>query len=639
MSILIRIEGPQVSKSITLDAGAPAMVLGRDPSVAIHLPDPERSISRKHLALQCSDQGLLVTVLSSVSGIVTPRGEVAPGQQSRLGPGDTAQFGPYLLTVSEGGPATAPALSSSDPFAALGLGRGGTPVGSDDPFQRAEFRKPVAPAPSLSNDPFSALGVAPPVQRSGTSFSGLPQAPSQGAGLPAGAVGSAVDPLAMFSGGMAGTSAPARSIDEWLSGGSSGGGGLGASTALKDPAGGAASSRGLATDHVHDFNLPLNLGAISSAPLGGGFGTPAPASRAVPAAPPPTPPARPAPPTAPKAPGQDDPWADLQVDWTGGGASKSSSPGPGVSAAPAALASHHDDPFDHGWADVAAWAGLATPAPGGASAPAPAVAVDATVPAKPGDKEPGVAPTAAASMPLPTKPMSTASVAAPGRPASPGMAADEATALTAFCKGLGLAVPGAMDAATWERIGATVRLIVQGMTDLMSARAELKRELRAEDRTMLAARDNNPLKSDVTLDEVMQYLLFNPSGVGGYMPADRALRESIDELRAHELATVVASRAAVEGALQEFEPDKLRAVLAKGKSKLPGFLDNARLWEAYVLHYRKHSLHMADWLEQIFNRNFMPAYSRESERLRNAARAPLAPELSPASRRKDPPAT
>lgn len=194
MSILIRIEGPQVSKSITLDAGAPAMVLGRDPSVAIHLPDPERSISRKHLALQCSDQGLLVTVLSSVSGIVTPRGEVAPGQQSRLGPGDTAQFGPYLLTVSEGGPATAPALSSSDPFAALGLGRGGTPVGSDDPFQRAEFRKPVAPAPGLSNDPFSALGVAPPVQRSGTSFSGLPQAPSQGAGLPAGAVGSAVDP-------------------------------------------------------------------------------------------------------------------------------------------------------------------------------------------------------------------------------------------------------------------------------------------------------------------------------------------------------------------------------------------------------------------------------------------------------------
>jgi type VI secretion system FHA domain protein len=174
-------------------------------------------------------------------------------------------------------------------------------------------------------------------------------------------------------------------------------------------------------------------------------------------------------------------------------------------------------------------------------------------------------------------------------------------------------------------MGSAILAIVSGLTELMNVRAEVKRELRAPDRTMLASHNNNPLKSEMPLEEIVQYVLFNPKGVGGYMPVNKALKESIDNLRAHEFASVAAVRAAVEGSVKEFAPEKLRSVLLKGKSKLPQVLDNARLWDMYTVHYQNKSQHMADWLEHMFNYYFMPVYSRESERLLNKLRESTPP--------------
>jgi type VI secretion system FHA domain protein len=189
-------------------------------------------------------------------------------------------------------------------------------------------------------------------------------------------------------------------------------------------------------------------------------------------------------------------------------------------------------------------------------------------------------------------------------------------AASAFARGLGLAQTPALDDAAWERVGEAVRLIVSGLIDLLNARAELKRELRVEDRTMLASRDNNPLKTGIDLASALQYLLIAQNGMPGFKPADAALREAVDELRVHELATVAASRAAVEAALREFDPETLRKQLSPGKSRLPQFFDSSRMWEAYVERYEKQGAQMADWLEKIFSRHFVPAYSRESERLK-----------------------
>ena len=215
-------------------------------------------------------------------------------------------------------------------------------------------------------------------------------------------------------------------------------------------------------------------------------------------------------------------------------------------------------------------------------------------------------------------------------------AVDPLDAWVAFARGLGLTdlpevpevpevaegvAPKAARAARAEHAGTVVRTLIEALALLLDARADLKRELRADDRTMLSGRDNNPLKARLSVAELIQYL-FAAHPVGGYMPAGRAVRESIDDLLIHEHATIAAARAAVEGTLHEFDPARLRQQLLKlrnGKSSLFRVIDSSRLWDAYELQHQTQSLHLADWLETLFARHFMPAYGRETQRLKRAA--------------------
>lgn len=201
---------------------------------------------------------------------------------------------------------------------------------------------------------------------------------------------------------------------------------------------------------------------------------------------------------------------------------------------------------------------------------------------------------------------------ADGRPT----AASEAGGLSALFKGMGIEadLSKVIDEAAMERLGRGFRHLIEGLTALMDARSEFKHDLRAHGRTMLVERNNNPFKRHLSVQEVFNQLIARSETTDAYLPMDLAVQEAIEDLQAHEFALVAASRAAIEGILQDFDPGRLRPVLAGGKSKLPQFLDNARLWDAYVVHYEKRVQFTADWVEQSFNRHFMPTYSRVADR-------------------------
>ena len=623
MPVLLRAEGPSLNRELLLQEGAAAVTVGRDPAAGLHLPDPERALSRKHLSIAALGAGVQVTVLSSVNGAVTSQGELAPGQSARLSPGERVSLGPYTIHIEAAGGRSAgvahgamPAPAADDPFASLFGGAGGSAAAGADPFAALGVA-PSAPARAPVVDPFAAL--APPAPGAGA-----PARPGLGGDLHAfghnlahpasGPQAHADDPLALLGG--VGTGSASRdavgggtlNIDDWLGAGSA-----------SDPPPAQGPGR-LATDHVHDLNLPLRLPQGAAPPAAAGWPDVLPAGFGGPAAAVPPAPAHPAP-----APGaaEADPWALLS-----GWGAPAASPAPAkVAVAPAAAptaapvaaagggaagAAELDfdalfggapgaDPFED-----ASWLGGARP-PGPTGAPAVVAAPAAS----------GVGPGPAAPV-LPQAGVGAAAAAAAavaGGGASPG-GAGSAQAAAAFARGLGLPQAPALDDAAWERVGGAVRLIVSGLIDLLNARAELKRELRVEDRTMLASRDNNPLKTGIDLESALHYLLIAQAGMPGFKPADAALRESVDELRVHELATVAASRAAVEGALRDFDPEVLRKQLAPGKSRLPQLFDSSRMWEAYVERYEKQGGQMADWLEKIFTRHFVPAYSKESERLK-----------------------
>ena len=589
MTLKLRITGPGVNREVSLPASGAELSLGRDASADLVLSDPEKWISRKHVGARALADGIGLRVLSSVNGIETSAGPLGPGQTGTVAAGGHFVVGPFRMDVVAG-PAAAPAVDASDPFAALfgGAAAAPGPVG-EDPFSQAGFMPPPPPPPpAAGDDPFSAFG-APAGNRPATPAV-APLADFFGGG-------STGDPLAALGGGGGGMGLqgvnPSPKVSDWLGGGPPAGLSAGGHGGPLDQFLGTAPAtpaRSLSPEHVHSIHMPL---AFGSAPP---QATPPPRQTA--AAPPPSaPPAMGAP--------SGDAWDMLMG---GDAAVPAPAPAPAPPPADAATAwppppqgkSGHSagDPFvDIGIDDDDAFAPWST---------------TVVTPLRDLDPE-------AVDLPPPASSSGTQS----GSFGSKTLVQSRAEASgspdgvwAAFADGLGLPADHGTNLESAERAGTMVRLLIEGLSQLLAARAELKRELRADDRTMLSGRDNNPLKLELSAHELVQYL-FAAQVMGGYMPAERAVRESVSELVVHEVATIAATRAAVEGALRDFEPARLKKKLMGGKSGMFQMLDNAKIWEAYQQHYEKQSQHMADWLETMFSRHFMPAYSRETERLKS----------------------
>lgn len=187
--------------------------------------------------------------------------------------------------------------------------------------------------------------------------------------------------------------------------------------------------------------------------------------------------------------------------------------------------------------------------------------------------------------------------------------------LGAFFRGLGVdpATLGVLSDGELEAIGHLTRVLVLGVLELHASAAGVKQDLRAEDRTMMATRDNNPLKTDWPQEAKMRYLFGGRAAGAGFPGPERAARELLVELIAHNSASGSASRAALESTLKEFSPDALKARLL-GDS--PRLFEGTRAWDAYVKYYREQASDMGKWSQQLLDKYFTEAYLRESQRIR-----------------------
>jgi predicted component of type VI protein secretion system len=152
-----------------------------------------------------------------------------------------------------------------------------------------------------------------------------------------------------------------------------------------------------------------------------------------------------------------------------------------------------------------------------------------------------------------------------------------------------------------------------GVLDLHASASGVKQELRAEDRTMVATKDNNPLKSDWPEQTKLRYLFGGRAAGIGFANPERALRELLVELVAHNTASGSAARAALESTLREFAPAALKTKLLGGGAKL---FEGTRAWDAYCKYYEQESQQMNNWTQRLLDRYFAEAYLRESLRIR-----------------------
>ena len=153
----------------------------------------------------------------------------------------------------------------------------------------------------------------------------------------------------------------------------------------------------------------------------------------------------------------------------------------------------------------------------------------------------------------------------------------------------------------------------------MLARAALKREIRAE-LTMIAARENNPLKFSPSAEVALNHLLNPPTP--GFMSGAPAMRDAYDDLRAHQFGMLAGMRSALAGVLKRFDPAVLETRLGQ-KSMLASLLPasrKARLWELFNELYGQLSAEADEDFHALFGKAFLQAYEAHVDELKKDAR-------------------
>ena len=207
---------------------------------------------------------------------------------------------------------------------------------------------------------------------------------------------------------------------------------------------------------------------------------------------------------------------------------------------------------------------------------------------------------------------------APAPSAAPSASMNEALRL--FLEGAGM--PGKeLSPEQAEKLlrdsGTILRAAVEGLMMLLIARSEMRKEFEAEERTMVAARDNNPLKLMGDPHEAMEFLL-DPSGrAGGFLDPVQSIGDACEDLRAHELALMTGMRSAILGALRRFDPKAIEKSLEKSSGFSFGG-KKAKLWEAFVEHQNRLAQEAQEDFNKIFGRDFMSAYQAQIRKLKSA---------------------
>lgn len=163
--------------------------------------------------------------------------------------------------------------------------------------------------------------------------------------------------------------------------------------------------------------------------------------------------------------------------------------------------------------------------------------------------------------------------------------------------------------------GALVRTAVEGIIGLLMARAEMRKEIHSEDRTMVSSRDNNPLRLMTDTSEALSYIFDPHAPEGAFLRPVDAVRDACNELRAHEIALMAAMRAAIAGAIERFDPDKLEEGLLKSRGRIR-LGRKAALWDFFVAYQARLGRDVEDDFNRVFAREFLGTYTAQVNRLR-----------------------
>ena len=169
-------------------------------------------------------------------------------------------------------------------------------------------------------------------------------------------------------------------------------------------------------------------------------------------------------------------------------------------------------------------------------------------------------------------------------------------------------------------IGQLMRQSMQGTLDLLKLRAQMRQEIRAK-RTMIAPRENNPLKFSPNVEVALMHLLAPKGQEQGFMLPLPAIKNVYNDLCSHQIGFMTGIRAAFSGIIERFDPVHLEKKV-KQKSMVDTVFSatfKAKLWDLYTERYEDISQQTEEDFRAIFDREFVKAYEAQLAKLENGS--------------------
>ncbi len=165
--------------------------------------------------------------------------------------------------------------------------------------------------------------------------------------------------------------------------------------------------------------------------------------------------------------------------------------------------------------------------------------------------------------------------------------------------------------AAMQRSGAAYRIMVEGLRDVLMTRASIKSEFRLG-QTMISPDGNNPIKFSISGDQAVEAML--KPNMPGYLDAEKAAKEAMDDIKAHEVAMMTGMQAAIKNLLAKFDPATLSERIESKKSLFGG--KKAKKWDIFEKMYGEIAAEAEDDFQALFGKAFAKAYEDQLKKIR-----------------------
>jgi type VI secretion system protein ImpI len=136
-----------------------------------------------------------------------------------------------------------------------------------------------------------------------------------------------------------------------------------------------------------------------------------------------------------------------------------------------------------------------------------------------------------------------------------------------------------------QQLGGVLRIVVDDLMQLLSARAQSKQLARSSNHTVVQAVDNNPLKFAPSAQDALR-IMFGPP-TRSYLDAQHAVAQSFADLKQHQIKTYAAMQHALSMLMADLGPHAIEGG-TQDAAGVAGLLTSrkARLWDTYVARWQ-----------------------------------------------------